>query len=73
MEKRLDYLRNAITKLEDNLTLNGNYEYELRELDQIESDAKVEHHLNAETWEIGEILIEVKRLRKWISEEINNR
>ncbi|HZK70744.1 MAG TPA: hypothetical protein VFD03_04370 [Clostridia bacterium] len=67
----LEKMSNILADIESTMVLGGDYRKELDMLDAIENDVNVLHHLGAPTWKIRDILEDVRRIQKWIVEELN--
>lgn len=59
-----------VQSLESQLTLNGNYEYELQELSAIEQEIPVYRRLGTPLWKTERAKEEITRIREWIAQEI---
>ena len=62
-----------VQSVEDNLTLNSNYEYELLELKAIESDIPVYRYMNVPVWKVQEARERITQIREWIKQEMEHR
>jgi hypothetical protein len=66
-------LLERIQNLEDGITLGGDFEYELHELQSIEGDIPVYRHMNTPVWKIQEAKQKISEIRHWIKEELEHR
>jgi hypothetical protein len=63
-----------IQSIDNHLTINpaDNYESELTALKGVEGDLPVYQHMGTPVWKIQEAKQEIKRIRAWIKEELEN-
>lgn len=65
-------LTQRIQSIENGLTLDGNYQAELDELNVIEQEIPTYRFLGTPVWKVLQVKEDIERIRTWIREELEN-
>lgn len=63
-------LQLAVQRIQDEMVLKDNYDKELEELQQIESDMSVFRSMGVPVWKCVNLREEINQIRNWIKEEL---